>query len=325
MKVSVIVPIYNGANILQVTIPKLINQDYPKEKTEIIFVNDASTDDTEKIINSFRSNLIVTIVSHLQNKGRAATRNTGIKIANGELIIFLDCDIEVESSFISNHVKQHKQKKVIGILSNICNPEIKLKDKYQKYIFYGKRGAKIVEDEKPLPFKYFIMGCSSIKSEAIKKIGLFNENLSSYGIDLEYANRLAKKYPNNLYYSDKIKVFMHKVKNLDDALSDYYNYGQFNVPIILNEDPKLAPYVAADFVKSLGGKWSWKVLFGTIFVNPFIIQLVKRVLCITPFPLSNFLIRYLLAASIVTGYRKIARVLSKASILLRGRIIYQKL
>ena len=36
MKVSVIVPIYNGANILQVTIPKLINQDYPKEKTEII-------------------------------------------------------------------------------------------------------------------------------------------------------------------------------------------------------------------------------------------------------------------------------------------------
>ena len=97
---------------------------------------------------------------------------------------------------------------------------------------------------------------------------------------------------------------MHKVKSLDDAILDYYKYGQFNVPIILKGDPKLAPYVAADFVKPLHGKWSWKLVLGIILINPIIFQLVKWLLPVIPFPLSNFIIRYLLAASVAMGYRR---------------------
>ena len=50
MKVSVIVPAYNEADILPVTLPALLNQDYSREKTEIIIINDASTDNSQKIL-----------------------------------------------------------------------------------------------------------------------------------------------------------------------------------------------------------------------------------------------------------------------------------
>ena len=97
---------------------------------------------------------------------------------------------------------------------------------------------------------------------------------------------------------------MHKVKILDEVLSDYHQYGQLNVPIILKEAPRLAPFVGADFIKSLNGNITLKIILGTIFINPPIFRLVKLILYITPFPLSNILIRYLLAASVAMGYRK---------------------
>lgn len=303
MKVSVIVSVYNEADILPVTLPFLLNQDYPKEKTEIILVDDASTDDTSRLLESPRWRKSITVIHHRENRGRAATRNTGVNAATGELLIFLDCDIEVESDFISRHVEYHRRDNVIGVVSNILTRDTKSKDKYHRYIFWGKRGASIVGENKPIPFNYFILGCSSIKANAVKKTGFFNEDLPTYGIDLEYAYRLGKNFPEGLFYSEEINVYMHNVKTLGEALLSFRQYGQYNVPIILKEHPELAPYVAADFVKSMNVKWSWKVLLGTILINPFVFQLVKWLLCVTPFPLSNFLIRYLLAASVAMGYR----------------------
>ena len=96
---------------------------------------------------------------------------------------------------------------------------------------------------------------------------------------------------------------MHKIKTLNEALTAMNQYGQYNVPIIISQFPELAPYVASNFIKSMTGKFSWKVIFGTIFINPFFFQLVKWLLLVTPFPLSNYLIRYLLAASVAMGYR----------------------
>ena len=161
-----------------------------------------------------------------------------------------------------------------------------------------------IGEKKPIPFKYFILGCSSVKKEVINKTGFFNEILPTYGIDLEYAYRLQNNFPNGLYYSEKIIVFMYKIKSLNEALLDFHQYGQYNVPIILKEYPELAPYMAADFVKSINGKLTWKIFMGSVLINRLIFLLARVILNITPFPLSNYLIRYLLATSTAMGYRK---------------------
>ena len=304
MKVSVIMPVYNGGNILPITIPALLNQTYPREKLEIIIVNDGSTDNTEDVLNLKKWKDHITVISHSTNKGRAITRNAGIRLASGELLIFLDCDIEVKPNFISQHVDYHKNKNTVGLTSKICSSTKKIKNKYYKYIFLStKRGASQEPKGKPISFKYFIIGCTSIKSEALKKSGLLNEKLKAYGEDLDLAYRLWKNYPEGLFYSEKIHVFMHNVKTLTQARNDCYEYGQKNIPIILKEFPELYPYVAIDYVESKSNAITFKIILGKILFNYPMTKLVEILLIITPSPLCNYLIRYLLASSIILGYK----------------------
>ena len=133
---------------------------------------------------------------------------------------------------------------------------------------------------------------------------MYNEELPTYGIDLEYAYRLWNFFPKGLFYAENINVYMYNVHTLEEALSNYLQYGEYNVPIILKQFPELESYVAADFVKSINGKLTWKIFMGSVLINRLIFLLARVILNITPFPLSNYLIRYLLATSTAMGYRK---------------------
>ena len=111
--------VYNGADILPITLPSIIKQDYSKQNTEIIVVDDSSTDESINILKSNKYSEFITVILHSKNKGRSSTRNTGIQKAKGDIIIFIDCDIEVKPNFISQHVKYHLDENVIGLVSNI--------------------------------------------------------------------------------------------------------------------------------------------------------------------------------------------------------------
>ena len=304
MKVSVIVSCFNGADVLPITIPSLLNQDYPEDLTEMILVDDASTDETPSLLDNPEWLDRFTIIQHPENRGRTATRNSGIDAATGDLLILMDCDIEVKPTFISQHVERHGDKKTIGILSNVRPREMNSSDKYHRYLFFGRRGAQLVEENQPLPFRYFIMTCSSIKSSAVNDTGKFNEKLPGYGIDLEYAYRLWNHYPKGLFYSPEIVVYMHKLKTLNEALSDFRDYGRRNVPIILQEFPELAYCVGADFVSSADGQLSLKTTLGALLINSITTILAKMCLPLAPYPLSNVLIRFLMLSAAAMGYRQ---------------------
>ena len=102
--VSVIVPSFNNEGRIGFALQSVITQDY--ENLEIIFVNDASTDDTlknaeEVLKNSSRS---YKIINHEKNRGVSAARNTGIDAANGEYICFCDGDDLMKENLVSTLV-----------------------------------------------------------------------------------------------------------------------------------------------------------------------------------------------------------------------------
>ncbi|MFQ6607564.1 MAG: glycosyltransferase family 2 protein [Fidelibacterota bacterium] len=301
MKVSIIVSIFNGADILPITIPPLLSQDYPAEQLEIILVDDASTDSTPQLLDNPKWQKQCLIIRHEKNRGRPTTRNSGIKAASGELLIFMDCDIEVSPSFVSKHVRYYRNEQIVGVLSNLRPNTRNLRDKYHRYLFEGKRGAKLIPREKPLPFKYFILTCTSIRKEAVIKTGYFNEKLPGYGIDLEYAYRLWENYPQGLFHAPEIEVKMHKLKTLNEAMKNFHEFGEKNLPVILEKFPELAPFVGADFI--VPGRLSWKRFVGMILMHPFNIYIAKFKLKLVPFPLSNIFVRYLLVASTAIGYK----------------------
>ena len=83
--ISVIMPVKNGEKYLKEAIEGIKRQ---KMDVEIIVVNDGSTDSTEQIAKGTGC----VVINHAQSKGQVAAKNTGIKNAHGEYIIFHDGD-----------------------------------------------------------------------------------------------------------------------------------------------------------------------------------------------------------------------------------------
>lgn len=107
--VSVIIPTYNRAHLIDRAIQSVSNQTY--HDFEIIVVDDASTDNTEEIVKSFNDEKII-YLRHETNRGAQAARNTGIKAARGDWIAFLDSDdewlpekLELQSKVLLNQNK----------------------------------------------------------------------------------------------------------------------------------------------------------------------------------------------------------------------------
>lgn len=89
-KISIIVPVYNGAKFLRPCIDSILAQSFCD--LEIILVDDGSTDESPVICDGYvaRDNRIICI--HQANTGAAAARNCGLKAATGEYIAFVDSD-----------------------------------------------------------------------------------------------------------------------------------------------------------------------------------------------------------------------------------------
>jgi glycosyltransferase involved in cell wall biosynthesis len=87
VKVSVIIPVYNGSRYLATTLESVFAQSYPLH--EIIVIDDGSTDSSPEILRSCGDRLLV---FRQHNQGVAAARNAGLRRATGEFITFIDQD-----------------------------------------------------------------------------------------------------------------------------------------------------------------------------------------------------------------------------------------
>ena len=95
MKISVIVPVYNVELYLSKCLDSLVHQTI--ESIEIIVVNDGSTDNSQKIIDEYKTKYPNKIKSYIKsNGGLSDARNYGIDKANGQYIGFVDSDDYVE-------------------------------------------------------------------------------------------------------------------------------------------------------------------------------------------------------------------------------------
>lgn len=106
MKVSVIIPTFNSEKFIKRAIYSVLIQSY--EDFELIIVDDCSTDNTVKIIESFNDDRIK-IVKHDVNTGVGVARQTGLKYTTGDFVLFVDSDDYLKDDFIEMCVLLQKQ------------------------------------------------------------------------------------------------------------------------------------------------------------------------------------------------------------------------
>jgi glycosyltransferase involved in cell wall biosynthesis len=112
-KISVIIPVYNAQNYINRCIDSILNQTI--EELEIIIVDDGSTDKTPEISNNYASNHSNIMVIHKTNEGQGIARNSGLAIAKGDYIAFVDAD-----DYVEPHMYERMYREVIHAGADSC-------------------------------------------------------------------------------------------------------------------------------------------------------------------------------------------------------------
>lgn len=102
-KISIILPVYNGAATITRTLDSIVKQNVDEE-IEVIVVNDCSTDNTQQILEVYKTKIYphLAIVNLPENLRQGGARNAGVKLAKGKYIQFLDAD----DSLIDNSLEK---------------------------------------------------------------------------------------------------------------------------------------------------------------------------------------------------------------------------
>lgn len=125
MILSIIVPIYNVAQYLRKCVDSLLKQDI--SNYEIILVDDGSTDNCCAICDEYANSRLSALdsplirVIHQPNAGLSAARNSGIKIAKGEYLMFVDSDDYLEPNVLGELVRSMDEKKLDVLRYNYQN------------------------------------------------------------------------------------------------------------------------------------------------------------------------------------------------------------
>lgn len=106
MKLSIIVPIYKVAQYLCKCVDSLLAQDLSSSEYEIILVDDGSPDECPQICDSYADIYDNIRVVHRENGGLSAARNSGIEVAQGEYLMFVDSDDYIEPNVLGALIKR---------------------------------------------------------------------------------------------------------------------------------------------------------------------------------------------------------------------------
>ncbi|MGB1253640.1 MAG: glycosyltransferase [Candidatus Promineifilaceae bacterium] len=98
--VSVVIPAFNAEKIIAPCLFALANQSYPRDRFEVLLVDDGSADQTALVGRKHGAH----VVSLPHNQGRSAARNAGAAAANGEILLFTDADCEPTSNWVADMI-----------------------------------------------------------------------------------------------------------------------------------------------------------------------------------------------------------------------------
>jgi glycosyltransferase involved in cell wall biosynthesis len=194
MFISVVVPNYNGFRTICDTLDALLHQSLPRSRYEVIVVDDGSADESVAYLDNLSASCEgVRIIIHPSNKGLSAARNSGIHASRGDILIFVDSDIIVDTNFIETHARMHEDHsdRHIAVVSNLSfHPKCIKNSNFGRFLnsrYIGNRSplARRYLNYENLPPRCFGGGISSVRRSDLFNAGLFDENIRGYGSEDE--------------------------------------------------------------------------------------------------------------------------------------------
>lgn len=176
---TVIICTWNRAALL----PRALNslEQQVEKGWEVVVVNDAGTDDTLAVLQNYEQRLTaMQVVTHTERGGTAAARNSGIAVARGSWVTFLDSDDEYEPSHLQQRLEIIERNPGVqfihGGVAVIGNPYVADKNNTSKLVHIAN---------------CVVGGTFFIHRSLFATVGLFNESLP-YADDAEFYERVVR-------------------------------------------------------------------------------------------------------------------------------------
>lgn len=245
MKLSIIVPVYNAERYLNNTILNILQQDFTD--FELILIDDGSTDSSGQLCEEWSQKDSRIKVLHQQNMGVSEARNTGLKIAQGEFIAFVDNDDLINPQMYEILISIAEKESADIVMSKEC-------EVYEDNIIFEKYSIpnivyEIVNQEAMFmqlfsygksAFPYIHIWNKIYKRQAINECYFSLESMEDSFFNCN-AYALSKK---NIVISENIHLYFWIIRN--DSFSHDMSSGHQLMSIgayyqIVNEVQRVAP------------------------------------------------------------------------------------
>ena len=118
-KVTIIVPCFNEAETVEKTIESLFALNYPKDKLDLLLIDDGSTDHTSEVLKTFKNNPRVKVFSKENEGSKYSALNFGLGKIESELVGCLDADSFVDSEALRRIVPFFKDLSIMAVTPSI--------------------------------------------------------------------------------------------------------------------------------------------------------------------------------------------------------------
>ena len=121
-KISVVIPTKNRSTLLAQALDCVESQTLSRDHYEVIVIDNDSCDDTRAVLEQKYKTYSNLKFGFQEKPGAAATRNAGLRLAKGDLILFIDDDVQAEPGLLQAHLdcqRKHANTSVIGAVTPV--------------------------------------------------------------------------------------------------------------------------------------------------------------------------------------------------------------
>jgi len=255
--VSVIIPTYNRRDSVERTLHALAHQTLAPETYEVIVSIDGSQDGTREMVSAFSAPYRMDCIWQ-SNQGRAAACNAGIRIAQGDVLVILDDDMEPAPDCLERHSHAHPIGSRFGVMGAVPMYCENIDSPVAAYVAakFNRHLDNLARSDHQLALRDFYSGHFSIRRDVLMEVGLFDEAFRIYGNeDLELSLRL-KKSGVTLTYAPAVLAHQHYSKDFAALARDTIAKGRTAV-LLASKHPEALPDLQLSAYKQ--NTWRWRL------------------------------------------------------------------
>lgn len=235
--ISIIIPTYNRADALKLTLTYLEKQTLSPNNFEVIVIDDGSTDRTAEMVSNLNAPFRLQYFQQ-GNKGAAAARNLGAQEAQAEILLFLDADVVPDENLIQAHLTEHAHTNPRLVVGRVKTWKRYSTSSNEQVIDPDAVSMDYGEIARPLPFYMLLGGNFSVRKTIFRSLGGFDEKFPSAGAEeTEFAYRALNTHI-HLFYQPAAIGYHNHPRSLVDRFRQQQNH-MHSMALLISMHPEL--------------------------------------------------------------------------------------